>query len=306
MEKIKRFSKPVLTATLLIAVVFSVAAIVRVTLAEPVDTYHSSWHLVRETADEDGSSFAAVYDLSGVGTDDGDFASKDSSSVASGGPFHIRSYNTDDGPHEGFSAGGAWMFVICGENFNNTDDTFSFNIVGWSKTNGMMQVIAEGDGVLGTQAVGIYPDGGDALGRTVSETGVEYTHSTTTLTTTGDGFDGAVVGMLARVTGTNLTNEIVQITTVTNANVIICSGITSTDDNEDSTVQFNPAFWADTINLDETTKWPSVAVYNSGDNEVAFLIVDTTGLEWIQFVLYACDGETNEEAGNLTVYGRRY
>lgn len=308
----------ILTSAVLIGIVC-----LKIAKAEPIDTYHSSWQLVRATADEDGASFAAVYDLTGVGATNGHFADKDASTVASGGPFRIRPIS-DPGRSEGFSPGQKWMFAFCGENFNNTDDTFSFNLVGWSRTNGMLQNIAEGDGVLGTQAVVVYPDdGSDAMGGLINETSVVYTHATKTFTVTNQGFTGAVAGMLVRVTGSNLTSGIVQITTATDANNIICSGVTSTNNNTNSTVQGNPAFWADTINLDQTTKWASaiadpnmaagygklpgtLGVINSGDNEVACLIVDLTGLEWIQFVIYDADGETGEEAGNITVYGRRY
>lgn len=63
--------------------------------------------------------------------------------------------------------------------------------------------------------------------------------------------------------------------------------------------------WADTINLDETTKWPSVATYNaSGDNEVANLVVDLTGLEYIEFFTYDVAGSS--EATSLGIYGRPY
>lgn len=298
------------------------------TKAEPQDMHHSSWKLIRETADEDGADFASVYDLTGVGTTDGDYASKDSSTVANGGPYQIRSTQSGTGgiPSDGISAGTKWMFAICGEDYNDVDDTFSFNVVGWSKDNGMLQVIAEGDGVLGTQAVGLYlDDDTDALGALISETAVDYTHNTETFVVTNAGFADAEVGMMARVTGTGFTNEIVDITTVTDVNTIVCDITTSSANCTDATVQINPAFWADTINLDETTKWSgakadpnniygyyqmpgTVAVINSGDNEVACLIIDTTGLEWIQFVFYDCDGYggTSGEAGNMTVYGRRY
>jgi len=275
--------------------------------AEPLDIHHTSWKLVRETADEDGASFAAVYNL----TTSGNFASKDSATVANGGPFRIPTRPGELGT-EGWSPGTRWMFAICGKNYNNVDDTFSFNIVGWGKTNGMLQNIAEGDGVLGTQAVVVYPDGGDALGELVSETSVVYTHASTKFTVTNAAFDGVVAGMQAYVTGTNITSGYYQVTAATDANNIECSGITASNNNTDSTVQINPSFWADTINIDETTKWPrdgdanNVTVYNSGDNEVAFIVIETTGLDWIQFVVYAADAATNEEAGGITVYGRPF
>lgn len=71
--------------------------------------------------------------------------------------------------------------------------------------------------------------------------------------------------------------------------------------------------WADTIAIDEQTKWPSydgalgdpgTSIFNSGDNEVALLVVDLAGIEWIDFVTYDVAG--GAEASTLGVYGRRY
>ena len=296
----------------LIALVVWRAHVAQVARAEPLDTYHSSWHLVRETADEDGGDFLATYNL----PINGNFASKDSSSVAAGGPFRIRAY--DAGLRaEGHSPGSKWMFAICGKNYdvaadNVVDNTFSYNIVGWAQGNGMIQNLAEGAGILGTQAVIVYPGGGDALGELVSETAVTYTHGTTKFTVTNAGFTGVGVGMMAYVTGTDLTDGYYAVTAATDVNNIVMSGIAATDNNTDSTVQINPSFWADTITMDETTKWPrdgdanNIGVYNSGDNEVCFIVVETTGLEWIQFVLYDCDGAEGIQAGDLAVYGRRF
>ena len=149
---------------------------------------------------------------------------------------------------------------------------------------------------------------------------------TKTFTDTSDtgAFAGAVVGMLARVTSDGgFTNSIQALTTVTDANIFICTGLTSAADKTNATVQINPAFWADTINIDETTKWSgaladpntiggyyqmegTVSVLNSGDDEVALLVLDLAGLEWIQFVVYAADAATSEESGDITVYGRPY
>lgn len=307
---------------LLTMVVFSVLPL----QAEPIDQYHSSWHLVRETADQDGASFAVVYDLTGVDqTIAGNFASKNSSTVLNGGAFRIPTTGSSTGPHEGYSAGTRWMFVMCAKNYdvgedNIIDNTFSFNLVGWSKTNGMLQVIAEGNVIIGTQAVIIYPDGGDAVGELISKTGVSYNNGNETYTVTDEGFAGAVVGMVAYVTGTNLDNGFYGITTVTDSNNIIMTGMSSSGINTDSTVEINPAFWVDSITLDETTKWTShidgaaadsgnegaLAVLNHNANEVAAIVVDLTGLEWIQFVIYAADAATGVQAGDVTVYGRRY
>lgn len=316
MKKIRRYGK------ILIVLVFAFILFNTPLMAEPIDQYHSSWHLVRETADEDGATFAAVYDLTGLDlTIAGNFANKNTDTVIAGGAFRISTTGSRIGPHEGYSAGTRWMFSICAKNYNNVTDTFSFNLIGWSKLNGMLQVIAEGDCVIGTQAVVVYPDGGDALGELVSETSVVYTHADKSFTVTNEAFDGVVVGMLARVTGTGFTDKIAQVTTVTDVNEIRCSGLTSSTNGTDATVQINPAFWIDTINLDQTSKWTSLIdghsaassgnkgvleVINSGDNEVAAIVVDLTGIEWIQFVVYVADAATNEEAGDITVYGRRY
>jgi len=188
----------------------------------PTDTYHSSWHVIRAAAAEDGANFAAVLPLA---TDKGNFANKPS------GAFHIVSGNIF-GRGEGHSIGSKWMFAFCGT--HEADDVFSFNLVGWAKTNGMAQIICEGAGILGTQDVVIQPNG-------------------------------------------------------------------TTDAN---------GFWADTITLDELTKWPrdgdanNIQIYNSDDNEVAILVVETTGLEWIQFVVY--DAAGGAECAAVTVYGRRW
>lgn len=317
MKTIKRYGR----ALILPVIIFCIAALfvwIAVSQAEPVDTYHIGWYLVRAADDEDGATFSAVYDLTGVGTTNGDYDSMSDDAFEIPPGFWSRPGNQS-------SPGTKWMFAICGKNYNNTDDTFSFDVVGWARSNGMQQKICEGDGVLGTQAVVTYPDGDDALGELCSLTGVTYTHATTTFVDTDDagGFDGAVAGMLARITGTNITNGIVQVTTVTDANTIICSGATSTDNTTDATVQINPAFWADTINIDSITKWSgalsdpntdsgyyrmagNIAVLNSGNDQVALLIIDTMGMDYVQFVFYDCDAATGDESGDLRVYGRPF
>ena len=120
---------------------------------QPLDTYHQGWSLVRETAAEDGATFAAVYDLAANG---GDFASKDSATVLLGGPFRILSKNPTQGYGVATSPGSRWQFIIAGGAAIN--DTFSFDIVAWAKGNGPLQVIATGNGVIGTQDVVLYPD----------------------------------------------------------------------------------------------------------------------------------------------------
>lgn len=117
--------------------------------AEPLDTYHSGWHLVRATAAEDGAALASVIDLS---ASEGDFANRNLNITT----FRIPSVKAGTGPNEGISAGAAWVFVFAGTDAAN--ETFSFDLVGWRKTNGMAQVICTGNGILGTQDVVLYPD----------------------------------------------------------------------------------------------------------------------------------------------------
>jgi len=309
MKMVSKYGKVAL-ALLALIIVATVCILAAISKAEPVDRYSSGWRLIRAKNSEDGASFSAVYDLTGVGTTAGNFASKDSSSVADGGPYQIRSA-VGSSFSEYYSPGQKWMFAFCGEAFNAADDTFSFNLVGWSRSNGMLQNICEGSCTLGSQAVVTYPNGDDALGATISSVAAVYTHADTTFTMTNL-LDDAAVGMYARVTGSGFTNGILPITTVTSNDSFICSSISSTG-NCTATVQINPAFWVDTITLDETTKWQAsgadpntMYVINNADNECANLVVDLTGLEWIQFVIYDADAETGEEAGNISVYGRRY
>lgn len=195
--------------------------------AEPIDQYHSSWHVVRADATEDASTFLGALPLQ---TSEGDFANKPT------GAFRIPSRSGGiSGRGEGYSPGTKWMFAFCGD--HEDGDTFSFDLVGWAKTNGMAQVICEGNGVLGKQDVVIQPDGtADANG-----------------------------------------------------------------------------FWADTLAVDDTKLWPGlyndandgVIVRNgAGGDQVAILIIETTGLEWIQFFIY--DAAGTAECASVAVYGRRY
>jgi hypothetical protein len=315
MKTIKRYGRVITAvAVLLVLAAAMVVCLMPIVRAEPVDQYHTGWNLVRAKASQDGDTFAAVYDRTGVSaTLTCDYDGMDDTGVALGGAFRIPSRSV--GSDTPYAPGTKWVFVICGNCFNDTDDTFSFNVVGWARGNGMQQNICEGNGVLGTQAVVKYPDGGDALGELVSLTGVAYTHASETFTLSNS-FDDVVAGMMARVTGTGFTSEIVNITTVTGNDSVVCDITTSTGNGTDATIQINPAFWADTIAIDEQTKWPGyngtvvsepgVGVFNSGDNEVAMLVIDLAGLEYIQFVFYDCDAATGEEAGNLKVYGRPY
>lgn len=64
-------------------------------------------------------------------------------------------------------------------------------------------------------------------------------------------------------------------------------------------------WWFDTINLDATDTWAGVNTYNSDRDSVAELLIDTTGLEYLQFIIYDADG-TGTEANDVTVFGRPY
>ena len=322
MKTIFRTGRVIVSVLLLLVVTVCLMLPVLLSKAAPLDTYHSSWHLVRETADEDGASFAAVYDLTGLSTtiSGGNFAGKDTSTVLAGGAFKIPS--TDPvGGHEGYSAGSKWMFAFCAKNYdvgadNIIDNTFSYSIVGWSKTNGMLQNIVAGTGTLGTQAVVVYPDSGDAIGALVDESLVVYDHGNEKFTVTNESFDGVVAGMVARVitdNDSNLTSGYYAVTTATNSNNIVCSGISSSSDTT-ARVQINPAFWADTLAITSLVKWPldiwgdgaNPQVYNSAANEVCFLVLDLTGIEWIQVIIYDALPAQTVEAGDITVYGRRF
>lgn len=217
-----RIGKATIAGILLAICLIAGVMLHKIVMAEPLDSYHTEWRLIRETATEDAANFAAVYDLAAA---EGDFASKDSSTVAAGGPYQIVPKPTNFG---GASPGAVWQFAISGGLAEN--DTFSFVIAAWSRTNGMLQVIAEGDGIIGTQDVVLYPD------------------------------DSA--------TATNI-------------------------------------WWADTLNLDATTLWPGIASKNSGNNQVAFILIDTTGIEWLQFIIFDAGGG-GTEANNITVFGREY
>ncbi len=197
---------------------------VKIAHAEPVDQYQGSWMRIEDSAAEDGANFAATLNLDG---DEGAWASKTSEAI------QLRPQNPTRAG--GYSYGSNWMFAFYGTDAAN--ETFSFTLVGWAQTNGMAQIICEGDGILGTQDVVTEPN------------------------------------------GDSITNGL----------------------------------WADTISLDEQTKWPNydgslgtpgVSVHNSTDNEVALLYVNLAGIEWIDFVTYDVAGTA--EATSLGVYGRRY
>lgn len=213
----KKYGKSVIRGLIVLVFVVTCVIFIKTVLAEPLETFHASWVRVKDSAAEDGATFAATAAFDANGGDFGNMFTD---------YYQVTSRGNPRQPYTA-SAGGAWQFAFYGTDAAN--ETFSFTVVGWAKGNGMAQVICEGDGVLGAMTIGTEPNG-DAI-------------------TTG--------------------------------------------------------LWADTINLDETTKWPSVGVYNaSGDDECAILCIDLTGLEYISFVTYDVAG--GSEASTIGVYGRLY
>jgi hypothetical protein len=65
-------------------------------------------------------------------------------------------------------------------------------------------------------------------------------------------------------------------------------------------------YWADTINIDSTSIWvKGVLVTDSGNDRIAHLSFDTTGLAFIKIYFYDANGATTE-AGPVMVYARFY
>ena len=132
----------------IVLVIIISASLVYKSEAEPVDTHHEGWFLIRALDNQDAANdidnaTTPVLDLDGAA---GDFASKPS------GAFQITSSN------RGISKGGAWIFAICGT--DDVDEDLDFDVVGWAKRNGMAQVMCQGTGILGSQDVVLYPDTG--------------------------------------------------------------------------------------------------------------------------------------------------
>ena len=78
-------------------------------------------------------------------------------------------------------------------------------------------------------------------GPITSDTNCTYTHATKNISKAGIGA-GVTEGTLVYVSGTNITTGIYELTTRTDDNNIICSGIDSTDNNADTTCNVGGAF----------------------------------------------------------------
>ena len=170
-----------------------------------LDTYHCDLLLLRAEADEDSSTI----DL----TTKGDFAQKPSAAV--------RLSTTGDRVGHG---GNAVELFFCGGDTAN--DTFTYTVYAWRRTNGPVRLVATGTGTLGTQAV------------------VKYPHSSSAATS---------------------------------------------------------KFWADTLSV--TGRWlKTVSSTNtSGNNEIASLVFDFCGYEFIYVEITNAAG-TSTEAESVSVY----
>ena len=144
--------RKILTGLLVLMVAYAV-------YARPRDTYQAHWQLIKRTGTEDGLDFDTVYDLA---AGEGNFANKNSASVADGGPFHIKSQRSDLGQYRSF--GEKWQFIMCGGVASGY--TYEFTLVGWAPDNGPLQVICEGNGLTGDQDVVLFPDTGEAAANT--------------------------------------------------------------------------------------------------------------------------------------------
>lgn len=147
----KRFKEILLACgVLIILLTILQAAFHEKAEAEPADSYQGEWHLIRDTSGEDAATFELALALDGS---EGDFANLPSD------VFTIPDFdNKTIIPGQSISPGVAWLFALCGTDTAN--DTFSYAVVGWASRNGMAQVMAQGDSVLGSQDVVLYPDDG--------------------------------------------------------------------------------------------------------------------------------------------------
>jgi hypothetical protein len=89
---------------------------------------------------------------------------------------------------------------------------------------------------------------------------------------------------------------------------VICQGTgilgTQTLSSYPNGVVATNGFWADTLTVAATTKWPDTPiVYNSTNNEVAMLNVNLAGIRHIKFYFHDTDGTL--EADIISVFGRR-
>jgi hypothetical protein len=106
--------------------------------------HHREYQVFRAEGLEDGATFAAGLPL----TTAGDFANREADTNG------IQLTTNDAGATEV-----AWMeLIICGGDAAN--DTLSFAIVAYRKTNGPAEVVCTATAVLGTQAVVKYPHNG--------------------------------------------------------------------------------------------------------------------------------------------------
>ncbi len=117
-----------------------------------LDTIVSPYNVLRAEAIEDASTVAGLIDL----TTQGDFANR-STELS---PIDII---TEGNKLPGVTRKNKIQIIICGGDAAN--DTFDYGLYGWRHLNGPAEFMASGSGILGTQAVIIYPQGGAATSK---------------------------------------------------------------------------------------------------------------------------------------------
>lgn len=110
-------------------------------------TFHDSCRVLRAEASEDTAITL---------TTAGAFASKPSSAIE----LPVSGGNT--GPDNSIE------IIVCGGDAAN--DTFSWRLYAWRKDNGPARLVAYGTGILGTQQVVTYPQGGTATNKFWADT----------------------------------------------------------------------------------------------------------------------------------------
>lgn len=115
-------------------------------------TLVSSWDLVRSEGNEDGATSSACLDL----TTAGDWANHSATA-------YVLGYNSESRVNSNETEKVRCVLTFCGgADSSPADETFSYVIYGYAWGNGPAELIAEGDGVIGTQAVVKYPHSGSS------------------------------------------------------------------------------------------------------------------------------------------------
>lgn len=167
-------------------------------------TYHSPYAVLRAEADEDSTAL----DL----TSKGNFGNKPAGAV------ELKANDSYEGLQNYVE------LIFCGGAAANK--TFNYKVYAWRKYNGPAMLVCTGTGTLGTQAVVVYPQLGNATSK----------------------------------------------------------------------------FWADTLTVADRWLTDVTSTDTTGNNEVAKLVFDTCGYEWLYVEISSADGATGNEAGDVSVY----